>query len=242
MTEPSTSDLFRALDETWPPARILNQSKWTLRQGAGGGQRVSAATANGLTRDTDIPIAEAGMRALTQHPLFMLRPGEDALDQALEARNYEVVDPVAIYLLKTGPEPVRPSNPLSAIWPPTAAACSLWEKGGIGPARIAVMERAKGQKAVIVQTEGQTCLGVAFVAISGDIAMLHALEVSPNARRRGIGTNVMQEAAHWAHNNGAPWLSLMVTRANIAANALYRRLGMVEVGKYHYRRATQAKP
>ncbi|MBT8460030.1 MAG: GNAT family N-acetyltransferase, partial [Boseongicola sp.] len=84
-------------------------------------------------------------------------------------------------------------------------------------------------------------LGAAFIAISGDIAMLHALEVSPVARKRGIGTKIMQAAANWALENGAFWLSLMVTRANVPANSLYRGLGMKEVGQYHYRRAAQAK-
>jgi ribosomal protein S18 acetylase RimI-like enzyme len=51
----------------------------------------------------------------------------------------------------------------------------------------------------------------------------------------------MQAAFRWAATNKAAWLSLMVTRANIPANELYRGLGMHEVDAYHYRRAPQAK-
>ena len=242
MTPPSSQDLFRVLDETWPPARFVEQPLWMLRAGAGGGQRVSAATAIAEVCEHDIERAEAGMRALDQHPLFMLRPGEDALDQWLETRGYDIVDPVAIYLtpipceLQTTAEiAIHPS------WPPNAQTLALWADGGIGPARIAVMERATGPKTALVARDDQTCLGVAFVAISEGIAMLHALEVSPSARRRGLGTALMQAAFRCAATNKAAWLSLMVTRANMPANELYRGLGMHEVDAYHYRRAPQAK-
>ena len=243
MTAPSTHKLFLALDETWPPARFAKHPPWLLREGAGGGQRVSAATAMAEVGESDIASAEAGMRALGQHPLFMLRPGEDALDEWLEARGYEIVDPVSIY--------VRPLTQFTLAandveirtgWPPDADTLDLWAGGGIGPARIAVMTRVRGPKTALVVTDGTTCSGVAFVAISNRIAMLHALEVAPSARRLGFGTRLMHAAAHWATANRATWLSLMVTRANAPANALYRGLGMAEVGAYHYRRAPKAKP
>ena len=242
MTVPSTQDLFHALDETWPPARFVKHSPWLLREGAGGGQRVSAATAITEVCESDIAIAEEGMRALGQHPLFMLRPGEDALDEWLQSRAYEIVDPVAIYLMPlTEVIPLATDAEIQADWPPNAEALALWAGGGIGPARIAVMERAKGAKTALVATDDQTCSGVAFVAVCGRIAMLHALEVAPSARRVGLGRRVMNAAAHWTASNGAAWLSLMVTRANTPANALYRGLGMREVGAYHYRRAPKAK-
>ncbi|MBT8413175.1 MAG: GNAT family N-acetyltransferase [Boseongicola sp.] len=242
MTEPSTQNLFRVLDETWPPARFVDQPPWMLRAGAGGGQRVSAATAELHLIEADIDSAEAGMRALDQHPLFMLRPAEDLLDQWLEARNYEVVDPVAIYVMPT--DPVMRDDAGTTVtnrWPPNPQTLSLWANGGIGQARIAVMERASEPKTALVATDEKETLGAAFIAISDSIAMLHALEVAPPARRRGLGKGLMQAASQWAASNGANWLSLMVTRANTPANELYRRLGMREVGAYHYRRAPKAK-
>lgn len=200
---------------------------------------MSAATANHHVEAAEIPQAEAAMRAMDQHPLFMVRPGEDDLDRYLQSRGYDLVDPVAIYV-----SPVELSYPdprVDAIWPPDESTLALWATGGIGPARVAVMERATGEKTALLAIENNTTLGVAFVATSGEIAMLHALEVSPHARRRGIGTDIMKAASHWARENGASSLTLMVTRANTPANALYRGLGMIEVGHYHYRRAPQAK-
>ncbi len=243
MKPPGQADLFQTLDATWPAARFIRQKPWVLRKGSGGGQRVSSATAAETVTDADIVKAEAGMRDLGQHPLFMLRPGDDALENWLAARNYDVVDPVAIYLSPlTSSTALQPTRSVMPVWPPSDAARVLWAKGGIGPDRIAVMERVQGAKIALHTGTPTEPTGVTFVALHQDIAMLHALEVSPSHRRNGIGRELMSAAATWSRTQGADWLSLMVTRANAPANALYRALGMSEVGRYHYRRAPMVKP
>ena len=65
--------------------------------------------------------------------------------------------------------------------------------------------------------------------------MLHGLEVAGSQRRQGLGRNLLHAAANWAADQGASRLSLVVTRQNTAARALYARLGMQGVGQYHYR-------
>ena len=87
---------FDAGDATWPAARRFDHGPWTLREGQGGGKRVSAATARGAITDADIPTAEAAMREMDQRPLFMVHAGEDDLDALLAARGYGVVDPVTV--------------------------------------------------------------------------------------------------------------------------------------------------
>ena len=57
---PKPEAIFKVLDATWPAARQFTHEGWTLREGAGGGQRVSAATAD--TATADLASAEAGMR------------------------------------------------------------------------------------------------------------------------------------------------------------------------------------
>jgi ribosomal protein S18 acetylase RimI-like enzyme len=120
-------------------------------------------------------------------------------------------------------------------WPPLEIARSLWAEGGIGPARIAVMDRVTGAKAALLGRTGDRPAGVAFVACHGAEAMLHALEVAGSQRRQGLGRNLLHAAANWAADQGASRLSLVVTRQNTAARALYARLGMQGVGQYHYR-------
>ena len=116
-----------------------------------------------------------------------------------------------------------------------AIAVDLWAQGGIGPGRLAVMQRVAGAKTAILARANDRASGVAFVAMSGKIAMLHALEVTPSMRRQGSAHNILRAAAVWAQDQGADMMSLVVTQANDAACRLYASLGMLVVGQYHYR-------
>lgn len=238
MSTPSSEQLFAALDGTWPAAEYLHQPPWLLRRGAGGGQRVSAATASGDCALGDIAVAEAKMREMNQTPLFLIRPGDETLDGWLENKKYDVVDPVAVYVCNCRGEET-PNTNVSSRWPPLDSEKKIWQAGGIGPARIAVMDRVKGKKTCLTLASETGIAGTAFLALHGGIAMLHALEIDPKERRKGIGRQIMRAALGWGACHGADWFSLMVTRANRPANALYSSLGMVEVSRYHYRRATK---
>ena len=89
--------LQQAMDASWPAATIAVLGPWCLRQGAGGGKRVSAATVAAAWAETDIAAAEAAMQAKGQRPLFLIGAEDSALDTALAARGYQLVDPVMAY-------------------------------------------------------------------------------------------------------------------------------------------------
>jgi GNAT superfamily N-acetyltransferase len=120
-------------------------------------------------------------------------------------------------------------------WPPLQIAVQLWAEAGIGPARLAVMDRAIGPKTALLARQGDRAVGVAYVALHGQVAMVHALEVSPPHRRQGSAQNLLAAAAHWSKAQGADTLGLAVTQSNQPARTLYERLGMVALGGYHYR-------
>ena len=241
MSTHSQDIIFEALDATWPAARTYSIGPWTIRQGAGGGQRVSAASANGVVTNADVDIAEREMVGLGQRKLFQLKPGDEALDQILDARGYLIRDPVNMYLGHVGDaigtEAV--GNNVFEAWPPLAIQREIWESGGIGPARVAVMERAAIPKGAFLARVGQSAAGVGFVSIAKDIAMIHALEVSSKHRRKGVASQIMTAVAKWAQDMGATHLGLAVTEENFAANALYVKKSMRVVSRYHYRRAPE---
>lgn len=226
------------LEATWPPAAMRQVGPWLIRDGQGGGQRVSAASAAGVWTDQDIPAAEAAMQALGQSPLFVIWPEEMTLDAALAARGYHKHDPVVIYEASCPALAEPPPAPLTTFphWPPLGIARALWAEGGIGQARLQVMERVAGPKTVILGRIGDRAAGVAFVAATGDCAALHALDVSPPLRRQGSAHNILRAAAAWAQQNGASRLILLVTEANTPARHLYASLGLRVVGHYHYRK------
>ncbi len=230
--------LALVMEATWPPAVRHRVGPFAIRDGRGGGKRVSAATAEASWALADLAEAEAAMAALGQEALFLIRAGDEALDAALADRGYGVVDPVMAYAASVA-RLAPPPPPLSAIahWPPLAVTAAIWAEAGIGPARLAVMERAQGPKTAILARIDDRAAGCCFVALSGRVAMLHALEVGPAFRRRGAARDMLREAAAWAAEAGADTLSLVVTEANAGARALYSGLGMDLAGRYHYRQA-----
>jgi ribosomal protein S18 acetylase RimI-like enzyme len=224
--------LAEVMEATWPPATRQSVGPFTLRDGAGGGKRVSAASCDGPFTTADLDVVEAAMA----QPLMLIRAGEEELDAALDARGWRIVDPVVAYAAPVAALAADlPGLTAFPHWPPLEIARSIWAEGGIGPARLAVMERVRGPKTALLGRIDDRPAGVVFVACHGPEAMLHALEVRAAYRRQGLAGNLVVAAANWAAEAGATRLSLVVTRQNAAARALYARLGFEVVGEYHYR-------
>lgn len=239
-TELSLPETFAALEASWPPERSERIGPWQVRFTKGAGKRVSSITAEGPFTEADIDTAEAAQRAAGQTPLFTIRPDDEALDRALDARGYKIIDPVV--LLAAPIASFEPPEPMRAFahWPPLAVVRDIWTESGMTPARFAVMDRASAPKATILgRAKGgvDRASGAAFVSISGRVAMIHAIEVVEGLRRQRSANNILREAARWAQEEGAEWLSLLVLRSNAPALALYASLNMVPVGEYHYRTA-----
>lgn len=235
MTEPEK--LLRAFEATWPPASTARSGAFTIRDGASGGKRVSAATLSGHFDPEELAPAIAAMKQLGQTPLFQVRHDESGLDDALAKQGFEVIDPVTAY--SASPEALCDPElhrlaaiPCSA---PLAIQQEIWAEGGIGPARLAVMARAANPKTYLLGRKNDRPAATAFLSCHEDIAVLHALEVRPAQRRQGVARNMMVGAANWAKAQDARTLALLVVTENTAANALYASLGMQAVGGYHYR-------
>lgn len=240
MSFPEPLELFDAVDATWAPKSISVGSPFTLREGAGGGKRVSAATLSMHAAEFDsIAINEAArrMRDMAQNPLFMIRDGEVVLDDALENLGYCVVDPVNYFACSVDQvadldihdvTPIRCEAPLTV-------QCNIWSKGGIGPERLEVMERSCSPKTYLLGRYKERPVASVFVAIQNGIGMLHALEVDKDWRRNGIGRELTIASAKWARENGASTFGLLAVKENQAATGLYEGLGMSIATSYHYR-------
>ena len=224
---PDLPKLLEVLEATWPPTSTKQIGGWTIRDGAGGGKRVSAATGSG-----DIAVAEAAMET----PLFQMR-GDQPEDSALEAAGYARIDPTTLYVapVEAVATELPPRVTTFEVWEPLHIMREIWAVGGIGPARVAVMERVAGPKTGLFGRIDNKPAGAGFVAIHDGIAMIHALEVLDQHRRKGLGLYMMRQAAFWAQRNRASHIALAVTEANEAANALYAGLGLTPMGGYHYR-------
>lgn len=231
------TQLFETLHATWPAASEVAAGPWVLREGRGGGKRVSAATARGDWRPEDLTAAEKSMELMGQQPLFMIRPGEEALDAALAARGYELIDPVQLWVapIEILTDLKLPRVTAFAIWEPLAIMRELWEAGGIDAARQNVMDRAAPPKTGLLGRVSDKAAGAGFCALHGDTAMVHALDIAPQHRQKGLGGWMMRCAALWAADQGARRIAVTATTENAGANALYAALKMQVAGRYHYR-------
>ncbi|MDD9717252.1 GNAT family N-acetyltransferase [Dinoroseobacter sp. PD6] len=232
------SGIWDAIDATWAAPRLHRVGPFTLREGQGGGQRVSAATTDQVPKPAEIAAAAQAMRALGQRPLFMVRGAQRAFDAALEAAGYEVNDPVIVMeapidtVARDGPPPVS----AFPIWPPLQIMQEIWAEGGIGPERLAIMAGSCDPKTAILGRVKDRAAGCAFVAIHAGIAVMHAVEVSPALRRMGTARNMARGGADWARRHGATRFAILTVADNAASQGVFTSLGMVPVEHYHYRR------
>ncbi len=66
--------------------------------------------------------------------------------------------------------------------------------------------------------------------VAADEAEILTLAVAPDARGRGVATDLLSAAIEYAHHAGARAMFLEVGASNIPARALYSRFGFSEVG------------
>ncbi len=234
-TLPTEAEIFEALDETWPARRVIDADGWRLRDGGGGGKRVSAATRT--APDADIAAAIVGMEELGQTPLFQVRGNEPDLDAALAAKGFDIVDPVLIYAAPSASlnDGLGEQSRIYRCEGPIAAMREIWAAGGIDASRLAVMDRAAAPKTWLMSRLDDRAAAVGFVSVPGAVAMIHAIETAAAKRRRGAARALLSGAGIFATANGADNLALAVTKANEVANNLYQALGMAVVAEYHYR-------
>ncbi len=89
---------------------------------------------------------------------------------------------------------------------------------------------------VVAERDGQL-VGFAGLMLVSDDAHVTTLAVNANARKGGLGTQLMLELVEAGLGRGARNLTLEVRSTNEGAQRLYERFGMVAVGvrKHYYR-------
>ena len=118
----------------------------------------------------------------------------------------------------------------AAPWRPVAgvtAAAAAWVSD-------ACRTGTDAEHTLLVAGDGDgALLGFAGVSVrrhfSGDRdAYLGELVVTPDARRRGVGSRLVRAAEEWAAGHGLDRLTLETGAANTPARRLYARLGYLE--------------
>ncbi|AGT07665.1 GNAT family N-acetyltransferase [Paracoccus aminophilus] len=230
--------LAQAFETTWPAAEYHDIGGFRVGRGLGGGGRISSARALGPDWHADgIEAAAQLQRDWDQPETFRVWSEETALADALTARGFRQDRPTLVMAVEAAQLTDReiPLVTVFPIWPPLAIQREIWAEGNIAGPRQAAMERVAPlpHTSLLGRIEDHASAS-AFVAADGDVAMIHAIEVEPKMRRKGMADWLLRGAAHWARDHDASRLALAVTAANAPAIALYEKLGFAPVARYGY--------
>ncbi|TXB68791.1 GNAT family N-acetyltransferase [Paracoccus aurantiacus] len=233
--------LDRTFEASWPAAEYAVAGAFRIGRGEGGGMRVSSARLVSTEWNMDdIGQAIEIQRSWGQPPAFRLSEGQgieaEDLRAALQSRGFRRHTPTRLLCADLGALTDTPVPRVTcfAVWPPLAIQRELWTEQGIGAARQAIMARVTLPKVALLGRIEDRAAAVGFVAAGESLAILHALEVLPSLRRKGLARWMLREAAFWAAGQGCDTLALAVTSENAPALSLYDEMGFRDIGGYSY--------
>jgi ribosomal protein S18 acetylase RimI-like enzyme len=242
---PDEARLMAAIDATWVAAERAPLGEWVVRRSAGAGGRAGSIWMRG---DPGMPFndalaqAAAMQRGWGEQPLLMLPDAEPEHAAAAGAAGWTIGERTTVMAARTADVSAYGTGGLMVVQvrSPLAVMEELWDSTGTDAARRAVMDRTPEPKVSLMLREDDRPAAAAFVAVDGEVAMLHAVMVGEPWRRRGVGRALTAAAAAWAQGAGAPSIGLAVLASNAPAVALYRRMGFEVRGGYRYARQDQA--
>lgn len=144
--------------------------------------------------------------------------------------------------------PFRNLKLVSLLWaaPERAAEIAALHKQLFDPAwdEAAVkelLEHPAATSLVAIAGEPKSLVGFVIGLLAADEAEILSIGVMPSWQRSGLGTRLVEGLARAARRGDAKTIFLEVAADNLAAAALYQKLGFVEAGrrKAYYQRSGQ---
>jgi N-acetylglutamate synthase len=127
---------------------------------------------------------------------------------------------------------------------PDDAWLALYRGGNLPPAARRVLANADTVGFAAIDRQGRRyAIGRGAVTDAPDGRRwlgLTAVEVAQEARRHGLGSQVIAGLARWARQYDATNVYVQVAEPNTAALSTYQRLGFTEHHRYHYRRLSRS--
>lgn len=168
----------------------------------------------------------------------------DPLDRELERRGWRRRDPEEEVLVQTAPAAAlldaAAGSPATVTLhrEPSAGWLDCYRRAAEAPAaaRAVLTSPAGAVTFAAVEEDGRVLAVARGVVLHGWLGVA-ALEVDPDARRRGLGGAVLARLGAHAQEQGASRTYVQVTAANAGARALYERLGFRTAYGYAYREA-----
>jgi N-acetylglutamate synthase len=166
------------------------------------------------TSEVQVARLEEMLARLDDAPTFDVDLG-NRVDDAWLALYGRTTTPSAARHVLTSPERLA----LARVVPPPDAAGAPRTGPAVAPAT------PPGRPEVV---------GIGRGVVTGPWLGVSAVEVASTYRRRGIARAIMARIGRWGREHGASWVYLQVGSDNVAAKALYGRLGFALDHHYRY--------
>lgn len=231
-----SGELTRITSLGWPAVESAWLGDWELRTSGDFTGRANSVAAHG---SPGLPLERAVAEVLAfyrrhEAPALAQVVVDSAQDDAFTAAGWV---PVSGY--RTGAvvqvadlDPAYDADPEARI-ETTADDDWLARYGRVADPDLAraVME---GPPVVGFVSISRPAVAIGRVVVTGEWAGLSAVEVLPEARRRGLARRVVETSLSWAVQNGADKAYLQTMRSNEAALRLYAPYGFVDHHDYRY--------
>lgn len=237
----------------WPAVETQPLGSWQLRAAGGFTGRANSVLPLGspgmpLPDALDVVVAwyqQRGILPRFQVPL----PLRDDLDADLDAHGWTTFDPVrvlvadvdAVLVATPRPDDAPPPQLSTRAGDDWLAAYHYRGQESLPPVAVQILDAGPGPLFVILSDE-EGAVAVARAAVDGDWLGVTAVEVAPQARRRGLGVTVVLDLLAAGRARGARFSYLQVAEENGPARALYDRLGYTDHHGYRYRGWDPATP
>jgi N-acetylglutamate synthase len=232
-----------------PSLRVTIDDGWLIRFGDGHTKRANSA--NPLYpmsggEDGLIDRVESAYRRSGRAAIFRLTPLANLprLDETLAARDYRLVEPSLALVLSDLDDLPRPGVPAGFRLSRGRTSSAAWLAARNQLQPLARAEQAAQQRllsliavpsAFMVLSRREVPVAIALGTVNCGWFSVNYVATAPDWRGQGLMQAVMGELGSWAQGEGAVAAQLFVLAGNVAAEALYHRLGYRERYRYHYR-------
>lgn len=226
----SVLDAERHTARLWAGITVVRMGDWELRhEETPAGRRRKRANSALALGDPSLPLPDAAARVVGHYGALGLTPmvqveRDSTTEAGFASLGWAVVPGGdADFLMASVSRALRASVTAAPGAEPRLRTLDDPSAGRRADAGPLAHPHAPSVEVVLEQEGRRAAWGRG--ALDGDWLGLHAIEVAPEHRRRGLGTTAVAALLEWGAERGATTAWLHVETDNVPALALYERLG-----------------
>ncbi len=249
----SVPDLDERMNRSWRARSEVAVDGWIARLSGGVTQRANSVLPLAAPADLEAAVTKVEElyldHGLPPHFQISLAAQPPDIDHFLAARGYEVrgSTKVCIAAVEDVLRRLPPQwSQVDVNDEPDEDWMSLWRamdgRGGAGSRAVARKILTGGPASYALGHDEAGPAAVGRLSLDGSWAGVYCMAARPDARRRGHAMDVLRVLLVDAAGREVRHAWLQVVEENVAARALYGRLGFADFSGYHHRVYEKAAP